>query len=63
MWLARFGINGSFHQPSSVLINRRELLVNRLHRLTGIEQNTEIWMFHFFENGLLSLLEHLGLRS
>jgi hypothetical protein len=63
MWLARFSINGAFHQPSSVLINRRELLVNRLHRLTGIEQNTEIWMFHFFENGLLSLLEQLGLCS
>jgi hypothetical protein len=63
MWFARFSINGSFYQPFSVLINRRELVVNRLHRLTGIEQNTEIWMFYFFENGLLSLLGQLGLCS
>ncbi len=63
MWLARFSINGSFHQPSFVLIKEAWVLVNRLHRSIGIAENTEIWMFHFFENGLLSLLEQLGLCS
>jgi hypothetical protein len=41
MWFARFSVNGSFHQPFSVLINRRELLVNHSHRLTGNDEKTE----------------------
>ena len=60
MWFAGFSINGSFHQPFSVLIRRHALVVDRSPRLTAIEPNTEIWMFHFFENGLLSLLERFS---